>query len=260
MTSSDEEAEELAAQVEEYNLERRRATEKAYERALKKSQENNAHILILGDEDFFPGISGLVASHLVKAFYRPAVVMALDGEVVRARGRSIFDLVGALYQCQDLFQSFGGHPMTAGFVMPLSNLPCLEERLTNIAARDLGGLDLQPVLNIDAEALPHQLMGETFQRLNDLEPFGAGNPCPVFLGRGLRLVKTWTMGNRGQHLRFKVHDGRATWDATAVRQGNGEVPQAQRLDLAYSLTTRSWRKKRTLNLNVVDFQSSETGT
>ena len=260
MAQSDDEAKALAIEIEGFNRERRQATEEAYQLARETAPdlESPPPILLMAAEGFSPGISGLVASRLVEDYHRPTVVMALDQELARASGRSIpgFDLVTALYQCQDLFERFGGHPMAAGFIMSRDKLPLLKEQLTSVASQALESVDLTPTLWIDAEASPASLMGETYRWLMALEPFGAGNPVPVFLARNLRLIDGWSMGSKGQHLRLKLNDGRATWNAVAFRQGNGGVPSVRKLDLVYSLTTQNWEGQKVLALRVLDFQPS----
>ena len=163
-TTSDSDAESLAAKIEGFNLERRQNTEDGYETALPKVKADEP-IILIADEAFSPGISGLVASRLVEKHYKPTVVMALDGNLVRASARSIpsFNIIAALEHCQDLFQRHGGHPMAAGFVMERKNLHLLEERLTDIAREFVGDTQVKPPLRIDAEAYPADLMGKNLQ-------------------------------------------------------------------------------------------------
>ena len=144
-TSSDSDAESLAAKIEGFNLERRQNTEDGYETALPKVKADEP-IILIADEAFSPGISGLVASRLVEKHYKPTVVMALDGNLVRASARSIpsFNIIAALEHCRDLFQRHGGHPMAAGFVMERKNLHLLEERLTDIAREFVGDTQVKP--------------------------------------------------------------------------------------------------------------------
>ena len=257
---STDESETLAAEIEAFNRERQQQTREAFELAKSQvsSTESLSPILLIASQGFSPGVSGLVASRLVEEFYRPAVVMALDQDIVRASGRSIgqFNLVAALYQCQDLFLRFGGHPQAAGFVMAKENLPSLKERLLNIASQALDPLDLAPTLQIDAEVAPGTLMAETYQGLMTLEPFGADNPTPVFLARNLRVADVRAIGSQKEHLRMKLDDGRVTWDAVAFRQGENGVPNTTRLDLVYSLTTNYWKGQEILTLKVLDFQPS----
>ena len=257
-TTSDSDAESLAAKIEGFNLERRQNTEDGYETALPKVKADEP-IILIADEAFSPGISGLVASRLVEKHYKPTVVMALDGNLVRASARSIpsFNIIAALEHCQDLFQRHGGHPMAAGFVMERKNLHLLEERLTDIAREFVGDTQVKPPLRIDAEAYPADLMGRTFKQLTNLEPFGYGNPNPVFLARGMKVVHGWTVGNAGQHLRLKLRHNKSTWSAIAFRQGNGTVPLGEELDVVFTLSTGSWRGQKVLNLKVLDFRPAE---
>ncbi len=251
------EANALAETLEGFNRERQRNTEAACQKALEMADAAEP-IILLAHEDFDPGISGLVASRMVEAFHKPAVVMSLDGSVVRASARSIpaFNVIAAFEQCRPLFQRFGGHSMAAGFVMGCDNLEELRAKLTSIARDILGDSQPAPTLRIDAEALPPDLMGDTQKSLAALEPFGYGNPKPVFLARRMKVLQTSRVGREGQHLRLELWDGRAAWTAFGFRQGERELPEDGLMDLAYSLSTNSWRGKRVVELRVEDFRPS----
>ena len=119
-----------------------------------------------------------------------------------------------------------------GFVMSRTNLQELRARLTSIASEILGDCQPARVLKIDAETQPTDLMGETYRSLTTLEPFGFGNPKPVFLARRMKIQQTSRVGSEGQHLRLKLWDGRASWTAFAFRQGDIELPETGYLDLA----------------------------
>ena len=256
--TSAREANELAETVEEFNRERQRNTETTYRKALEMV-DGDEPIILLADEAFSPGISGLVASRMVEAYHKPAVVMAPDGDVVRASARSIsaFNVIAAFEECRPLFQRFGGHSMAAGFVMSRSNIPELEGRLVAIARRVLGNRQPVPTLMIDAESRPAEMMNETYRSLAALEPFGFGNPKPVFLARGMSVQQEERVGSEGQHLRLKVWDGRAAWTAFAFRQGGRELPQSGRIDVVYSLSENYWRGGRVMELRVEDFRPSD---
>ncbi len=258
-SASDVEAESLAEELETFNQERRRITEDAYAIARRKALDEKSLVLLIGDESFVPGISGLVASRLVDEFYRPSVVMSYEGDLVRASARSIpaFDMAGAFYQCQDLFERFGGHPMAAGFVTSRERVPELQRRLEEIGEQQLGGMELEPTLMIDAAALPSNLMGPAFKWLNMLEPHGAGNPKPVFMAKQMKVLHSRTVGADGLHLSLKMSDGRATWNGIAFRQGDRQVDRNELLDVAYNLTTNRWDGQDALEMNVLDFRPSE---
>ena len=251
------EANALAETLEDFNRERQRNTEAACQKALELADATEP-IVLLAHEDFDPGISGLVASRMVEFFHKPAVVMSLDGGVVRASARSIpaFNVIAAFEECRPLFQRFGGHSMAAGFVMDLANLEELRAKLISIAREILGDSQPASVLRIDAEARPTDLMGDTYKSLAALEPFGYGNPKPVFLARRMKLQEAKRVGGEGQHLRLRLWDGRGAWTAFAFRQGERELPGDGLMDLAYSLSINSWRGKRVIELRVEDFRPS----
>ena len=251
------EANALAETVEAFNRERQRNTEAACRKALEMVKPEEP-IILLADEDFSPGISGLVASRMVEAYHKPAVVMSLDGDIVRASARSIpsFNIIDAFERCRPLFQRFGGHSMAAGFVMERANLEELEARLTSIAEEILGDRQPVPVLEIDAEASPSDLRDEAYRIPNSLGPFGFGNPRPVFLARGMKVRQADRVGREGQHLRLRLSDGRATWTAFAFRQGDRPLPGNGEIDVVYSFSKNFWRGKRVIELKVVDFRAS----
>ena len=257
-TDSDEEAEGLASRIETLNRQRRQLTKDATAGAMEEmtALDPLPPILLVQEEGLSPGISGLVASRLLEEFYRPVVVMSLEGEMVRASARSIkeFNVVSALAQCQDLFIKFGGHQQAAGFLMDRQNLSKLKERLTIVAEDMLTGLNLQPTIEIDAQVPLEALKGETFRWLKALEPFGQGNPTPMFQTSGVAVTQARLMGNGGEHLRLKLKQGGITWDAVAFRQGGSWDPSTHTVDLVYTLGTERRGGQKVLALQVVDFR------
>ena len=259
-TRDPDEADELAAHLETLNRERRQMTEEANNRVRDRVEDNagTVPIFVVLDPLITPGIAGLVASRLVDEYHRPAVVMSLVDGMLRGSARSIqeFDVGGALDTCGDLFTRHGGHRYAAGFEMARQNLPELEARLMAIAEERLDGLAARPPLYIDAEVPVADLVGDTFRWLKRLEPFGAANPAPAFLSRGLQPLNIRQTGAQGQHLRFKLKDGRVVWDAIAFRQG-AQLPQdSSRLDVVYNLGTERRGDTEVLSLKVLDFRTA----
>jgi single-stranded-DNA-specific exonuclease len=263
-----EEAEVLAQALERQNGLRKSLTDEMLGRALlaAQAQAPEERLLLLASEDFAPGINGLVATRLVEAFYRPAVVVSLEGELVRGSGRSIpeFDMAKALTQCSELLLRFGGHPAAAGFTARARDLPALQERLQALAREALGGLTLAPHLRIDAQVSVKELLGETFDFVRSLAPFGQGNPPPLFLTRGVQVLNVRTLGAEGQHLALTLKHGGATWDAIAFRQRwqaatsqtHGRLPIGRDayLDVVYTLGVDTFRGRGTVQLQVLDFR------
>ena len=254
-TSSPEQARELAAQLEARNGERQRLTAEVLAKARAKlaSEGTDQPLLVVGGHDFPHGVLGVVAGKLVDEFYRPVVIMKLDGESVRGSARSIpgFDIMAALAECEDLLTRFGGHSQAAGFVTPRANLDRLQRQLLEIAARQLADADLRPALFIDA-VLPLSSLGrETYKVVSKLAPFGQGNREPVFLSEKVKVVDSRIVGGGGKHLKLKLRDGQIVWDAIAFDLGNREL--STYLDIVYNLEIDHWNGREQLRLNVLDF-------
>ena len=256
-TSNPKDAKALAIELEKYNSERRSMTDTLLDLALEKiGPIDDASIILVSDKEFVPGISGLIASRLVDRFYRPAVVMSLAGSTIRASGRSIpeFDLVQSLYQCADLFERMGGHPMAAGFVMNQVRLQELYERLTDAADQQFSGSKPIPSIWIDCEMTPSDLMGDPINLIDRLEPFGSGNPAPTFLAKSILVKQTRLVGNRKQHLMLKLHDGHSQWNAIAFNQGQDVT--SERIDMVYNITKQIWQGRQVMSIRILDFHES----
>ena len=259
-TKSPEEAEALAEKLERLNQERRQLTDEAMTSALDQVRSRLASgpmpsMLIVSGPAIKRGIAGLVAGRLAESFQRPAVAVSEENDYVVGSGRSIpqFDIFEAFNACQDLFVRFGGHSQAAGFTLAREKLPLLEERLDAVAERALDVRELRPALNIDAEVGLEEFAGDVPRCLATLEPFGAGNPQPVFLTRKARVHEARSVGKTKQHKRLIVGDGPDRWTALAFNQAERWVDGTEEVDLAFSLSKDHWRGEEQLTLRVLDF-------
>jgi single-stranded-DNA-specific exonuclease len=256
MTDSPKEAEGLAVWLEQKNAERQRLTAKVQAKAREQVlAQGISPLLIAAGSDYPLGIAGLVAGRLAEEFYRPALVIRTGEKLSSGSGRSIpeFNIIAALTGCRRLLSHFGGHSQAAGFTLPTSNLPRLEQYLGQQAAEQLKGAELRPQLNIDAEVTLPNLSGDTFNTIQQLSPFGRGNPSPIFLSRRAEIVDCRTMGNGAQHLRLKVKQGGTVWDGVGFRLGCYLAEISPRLDIVYNLEIDRWQGKEKLRLNILDF-------
>jgi single-stranded-DNA-specific exonuclease len=201
------------------------------------------------------GVIGIVASRIVEQTARPAVLVAVDSGVGKGSGRSIsaFDLHGALDDCRDLFVKFGGHRAAAGLTMDAARLPEFGERFDQVARERLQPDDLTPELRLDLE-VPIDGIGEELEKLiRHFEPFGIGNPAPLFHTTGVRLAAPpKRIGSDGLRLAFDA--ARGTLDGI----GWGLAPRAtlfemhRPLDLAFRLERDEYRGVSKLQLRVAD--------
>ncbi|GAH87505.1 unnamed protein product, partial [marine sediment metagenome] len=198
--------------------------------------------MIASDKDYPAGIAGLVAGRLSEEFYRPAIVVKVGEKLSSGSCRSIpeFNIILALNQCSSLFSQFGGHSQAAGFILPTKNLPHLTRHLFQLATTQLEGVDLHPKLDIDAEVRLPELGGDTFLTIQQLAPFGQGNPHPTFLSHRVEVIDCYTMGSNREHLRMKLKQGDTIWDGVAFRLGNCLTEVSSLLDIVYNLEIDRW--------------------
>jgi single-stranded-DNA-specific exonuclease len=259
MTSSPKEAQGLAIWLEQKNGERQRLTTKTLTKAREQIlAQGISPLLIAADSDYPLGIAGLVASRLSEEFYRPAIVIRTGEKLSSGSCRSIpqFNIIQALNQCSRLLSQFGGHSQAAGFTLPTKNLARLTGNLSQLATAALAGADLRPQLDIDAEVKLPDLSGDTFNTIQQLAPFGRGNPSPTFLSRRAEVVDCRTMGNGREHLRLKLKQGSLVWDGVAFRLGDFLAEVSPHLDIVYNLEIDRWGGQERLRLNILDFAPS----
>jgi len=256
LTRDVSEAGRLAQQLEIQNRERQEITRAIQthveETALKT--DPNAILLFAASEDYNPGVIGLAAARLMEKYYRPAIVAAQGEEFTRASCRSIpeFHITHALDQCADLMVHHGGHAAAAGFTVRNSDLPELIHRLQTIALDELGNLNLRPRLRPDVEVELSELTSQLLKDLAYLEPTGNGNPPATFVSRGVRVLRSRTVGKDSSHLKLAVTDGKITYDAIAFRQGFLQPDLPLYLDILFSFELNRFNGNDYLQLNVKD--------
>ncbi len=256
-TDSLPEAQEIAGILEAQNGQRQRLTKEGLERAREKAvgQIERFPILMVGSRSFSTGVIGLVASRLSEEFYRPSVVMEIGDTTSRGSVRSIpeFDVHWALSQCSDLLTRFGGHPQAAGFTVPNENISLLHQRLAGLAEKALEGLTLEPALTVDALVGFKELSGDALRFIQDLSPFGKGNPSPTFLTQGAMVKECRKVGEA--HLRLGLLDGRLFWPAIAFGFGKVDgIKAGSRLDIVYHIGVDRWNGDETLRLEIEDMR------
>jgi single-stranded-DNA-specific exonuclease len=259
MTDSPQEARGMAMWLEQKNAERQRLTTRVLTKAREQIlAQGISPLLIAGDRDYPAGIAGLVAGRLAEEFYRPTLVIKTGEKISSGSCRSIpeFNIIEALTQCSRLLSQFGGHSQAAGFTLLTKNLTRLKQYLSQQATEQLAGADLRPRLDIDAEVTLPELSGDTFNTIQQLSPFGRGNPAPTFLSRGAEVVGCHTMGSEGEHLRLRLKQGSTIWDGVGFRLGNYRAEISSHLDIVYNLEIDRWGGRKRLRLNILDFAPS----
>jgi single-stranded-DNA-specific exonuclease len=175
--------------------------------------------IVLADAGWHQGIVGLVASRLADKFCRPAFLFATDGELACGSARSVpgFPLFSVVKECSDLLERFGGHEGAAGLTLRMEKLSAFTERINELTGRFFGPERPVPALNVDGEINLAALNPALVREIDLLEPFGKGNPEPLFAAAGLRLAgNPRTVGGNGHHLAFMVRQDRTTLRVIAM--------------------------------------------
>jgi single-stranded-DNA-specific exonuclease len=296
-------AREIAMKLDQLNADRqaeeRRILEAIHSRLEQEPALLDSFCLVIDGDGWHRGVIGITATRIVERYCRPTLVISRDGNEAHGSGRSIrpFHLLNALESCAQLFTRFGGHAHAVGFSMPAANLPELCTRLDAYARAHLTLADFEPVLDIDAELPFDQISHDLFQVLRRLEPFGMGNPEPVFAARNLQLMGPPRL-IKEKHVKLKlssphdsdeelsevavlamprchpdsavlprVHAQRSEWRKSIIHDALGwrmaeRIQQAQllpgdTLDIAFTLDHNDHPDFGGLELSLRDFKSSK---
>src|SRR3954470_8321210 len=187
-------ARELAATLDQLNSDRqeeeKRILRAVDERFASDPTLSDAYCIVIDGEGWHRGVIGITATRIVERYNRPTLVISRDGEQAHGSGRSIraFHLLEAVDSCGTLFSRYGGHSHACGFSMLAANIAELRTRLDQFARTKLTLADFEPMLDVDADLCLSEVTPELFQALQLLEPYGMGNPEPVFAARGVQLA------------------------------------------------------------------------
>ena len=165
--------------------------------------------IVLSDDNWHPGVIGIVASKVIDLFYRPTLIINTANGLGQGSGRSIpgFNLHQALSACSEYLTGFGGHEMAAGLKIQADKIDDFAEAFEAYAHENLAHEQLESFLEIDAEAAISDFNECVMKELSYLEPFGQGNPKPVFAARGVKLIAPpRRVGNRNDHLQISISD------------------------------------------------------
>ena len=254
----------LAMQLDSENL-RRQEEEADILAAAKKIAQTDpdigAHsVLVIAGEGWHRGVIGIVASKLVDAFHRPAIVLSIEDGIAHGSCRSIpkFDMLGALERCAPLFIRFGGHRQAAGLALEASRIRELRHAVNAIANETLGPEDLMPRLRIDGDLTFRGITGPVAAGVASLAPFGAGNPRPIFTARGVEIIDGPRL-LKDRHLKMTLKQDGRIFRAIAWRAADraGDLTEHKTsVDVAFSLEQNQYNGETYTELSISDFHTS----
>ena len=224
-----------------------------------RSEERSA--LVLSSENW-QGVVGIVASRLSEKYSCPSFMIHLKDGTGKGSCRSYggFNLFAALDACSDLLEGFGGHELAAGFTIQESNIDAFRQRMNRYVRSAMDG-EL-PVSSLDIDAaitVPGEVTLDQVESLANLEPYGAGNPRPVFALLGATVDSIQSVG-QGRHLKLRLSKGTSRFDAIffSVTEAECGITAGSRVDAAFYLQANTFRGTTTLQLQLIDIRPSLT--
>ena len=259
-------ARQQAEEVNQHNEERRDCDTETTKEALQQLHDDSAFAQRRSTVVYAPhwhkGVVGIVASRLTETYYRPTIVLtAGEDGIISGSARSVggFDIYTAIDSCSDLLTNFGGHKYAAGLSMHIDDLPEFKQRFEQYVATHIREDQLQPTLLVEAELDLADITPAFYNVIRYLEPFGPGNPRPLFATRNLINHRdTRAVGKEGEHLRLDVTDRAYAITGIAFKRGDmaKHIQNGNPVDICYELDENTFNNRTTIQMMVQDIKPS----
>ena len=271
LTTEDAEAWTLVREIERHNTDRRAEQERILGEAMEQAgpkAEAGARVLVLSKEGWNRGVIGIVASKICECFGRPAILVSRDeaAGVGGGSARSVpeFNLIEALRACADLLDTFGGHALAAGVTVQLAKLDEFEERINSLAFEAIPEEELVPRIEVEAEIGPAEITRELADAIASMEPFGMGNPEPLFVTRDMAVLQRQRVGD-GSHLKFQLQGahpeqgrGAGLPPVDCIGFGLGDLADSlhlgEHVDVCYSIRLNDYNGANSVQLVAKDIR------
>ena len=258
-------ANEIAMDLENENNKRKEITVQHENQAVQMINSNidieQTKVIVLYSKDWHFGIVGIVASRIKELYNRPTIIMSEENGIYKGSCRSIadYDIVEALNQCSDLLDNFGGHPMAAGLSIKEENITAFNKAINEHAIKTITK-SLTPSILIDYELNLSEINNRFLNFLNYLEPFGPGNPKPVFVTKNLEGINdVRLLGKDRETLKFKVYNNDLELDVIGFRmlEHYEKLLSGKKIDIVYTIDKNHWNGQVVTQLVLKDIIYSE---
>ena len=260
LSEDKEEALRLAKMLNTENRSRQKIEADILEGALSRVERevNFKHhkVIVLASENWHPGVIGIVASRIADRFYRPTILISLDGKFGKGSGRSIehFHLFEYLLRCKDYLVGFGGHEGACGITIDKDKIDEFRDKINEEAARDVEEHVFSPKLDIDMDVPLNMLNENVINEIDSLSPFGQDNPRPILVSRNL-IVKDGPRQIGKSGFKMWVTDNRITCEAVSFGKNNLDIPKTgSGVDLAYIPSINNWQGLQSIQLELRDIR------
>lgn len=262
LTMDPVEAEQIAVEVEQLNNERKRIVQSILQEAIELIPNEEHHVLFVAKEGWNEGVLGIVASHLVRMYDRPAIVLSVhaDKGTMKGSARSIpsFHMFRHCMEIKDLFQAFGGHAQAAGMTIPLENADAVKEALSKSFQNTVAPEDMKFITNIQASLAIKDINEHVIEEINMLAPFGMGNPKPLFQVKSVP-TDIRQLGAEKNHLKMQMTENGNSIDLIAFQCGDlyWKISSHTPVSIVGELGINEWNGNRKIQLRVEDMQIND---
>ena len=262
MCDEPEQAEKLAALLDHFNRERQTMEERMRREALEMMKDfENDPVIVLGSRDWHPGVVGIVASRLMRQYHRPTFIISIDENGIgKGSGRSVqgVSLVAAIDECRSLLLAGGGHEMAAGISIDESRLHEFRQQFAAHVLCHTTAEQRLPKIYLDAELSFDWLSLDFLKSYELLQPFGSGNPQPVFFARDIHLSRP-PMHLKNKHLRLFLRQGKSGLNEQSAMFFNGgerQLPDPP-WDIAFTIDRNTFRGVTSLQVVITDIRAAQ---
>lgn len=260
LTEDSEKATTIAKRLVQFNQERQAKEKQIFEEVIEKIEKDDKDkkCIVLAEENWHHGVIGIVASKITEIYYKPSILICLEGDKGKGSGRSVpgFDLYTALTKCSDYIEKFGGHSMAIGITIKKENFEKLKETIEKYA-QESNISDIMPIINIDKEINLKNINIEEVKSLELLEPFGEANKMPLFLLRNLKIDSIRALSG-GKHLKLTLKQDNNIVDAIGFNMGDlsKEYLLGDKVDVVGTIEINSFGNKENIQINLKDIRKA----
>ena len=261
LTENLEEAKEITKKLERYNSERQETEKNIFEQAIKKIETENLkelNSIVLASENWHHGVIGIVASRITEKFYKPTILICIEGDEGKGSGRSVpgFDLHQALVDSSQFLKKYGGHEMAVGLSLEKEKINDFKKYFEEISkAKNVK--QLIPVINIDCEITKKELNKKTIEQIKLLEPFGEKNKQPLVIYKNLKITSLRAL-SEGKHLKLMLKDDNVIVNAIGFNLGelSNEYLIGDKVDIVGTIETNAYNGQEQIQINLKDIMKS----
>ncbi len=264
LTDDLEKAQTLAESLCEENSLRQQTEQKMFQEAMEYIENHpeikDDNVIVIPHENWHHGIVGIVSSKITEKFYKPSILFAIDGDEAKGSGRSVtgFNLFGALEDCTDILEKFGGHELAAGLTIKSKNIEEFRNKINLCSQERFDEKIMTPTIHLDAAIKAPFITLDTVNDINKLQPFGVDNPTPSFAVKCIKIHKISVM-SEGKHLRMTLLKDGKYLDSVGFGMGEyyNHLEEGDYIDVAFALDINDYKGFQNVQLILKDIKKSE---